>query len=456
MSGLEIYSGKFKYEGTNEEYQGELQIDKINIMITLTLTISSSDLHNIPRLPLENEIKVIYGKLLSGKSVILYDCYVLDESNHKNFIKAGLNYTTQVIKASYLFETDITLGPEGLLITSAQVDFGNILEWANLCHYTWEGDGTTLNPVWIESEPVSINIRDDLEVKFIPSRNIGVLNNYQEKLELNQNVYSKFQYKQPIKWDDFLEDIKKVEYLIGFGLQRKVSFEGIKCQLLEDDSEYDRFWDDEVTLGIGRIENIDNQHSYFFLYNLEAIAEESHFSKWIEYYEKLKPILDLYFLILDNQYYLTSELVFLNLVQALETFHARFITDDVKEYVTRAKTLVANYLHHEEWLDFLCDKGQRSSRSIYLKSRLADLMFANGQHLEMVDDTHQGIQKIVDTRNYYTHYDPNKLERSFTKSELPVVNYKLRLLLEFHIQKLIGFDEDSLKKKYLENVRRLR
>ena len=101
MSGLEIYSGKFKYEGTNEEYQGELQIDKINIMITLTLTISSSDLHNIPRLPLENEIKVIYGKLLSGKSVILYDCYVLDESNHKNFIKAGLNYTTQVIKASY-------------------------------------------------------------------------------------------------------------------------------------------------------------------------------------------------------------------------------------------------------------------------------------------------------------------------------------------------------------------
>lgn len=189
---------------------------------------------------------------------------------------------------------------------------------------------------------------------------------------------------------------------------------------------------------------------------MEAIAEESHFSKWIEYYEKLKPILDLYFLILDNQYYLTSELVFLNLVQALETFHARFITDDVKEYVTRAKTLVANYLHHEEWLDFLCDKGQRSSRSIYLKSRLADLMFANGQHLEMVDDTHQGIQKIVDTRNYYTHYDPNKLERSFTKSELPVVNYKLRLLLEFHIQKLIGFDEDSLKKKYLENVRRLR
>ena len=455
MSGLEIYSGKFNYGDIKDKYLGELQIDKINNMITLTLTISSSGLNSIPRFPLENEIKVIYGKLLSGKSVILYDCYVVDESNHKNFTKAGLNYTIQVIKASYLFETDLKLGAEGLLITSAQVDFGNILKWANLCHYTWRGDGTTWNPIWIESKPVSINVRDDLEVKFIPSRNSGVLDNYQEKLELNQKVYSKFQYKQPIKWDDFLEDIKKVEYLIGFGLQRKVRFEGIKCQLLEDDSE-DKFWDDEVTLGIGRIENIANQHSYFFLYNLETITEEPHFSKWIEYYEKLKPILDLYFLILDNQYYLTSELVFLNLVQALETFHARFITDDVKEYITRAKTLVKNYLHHEGWLDFLCDKGQWNSRSIYLKSRLADLLFADGQHLEMVANIQiQDIQKIVDTRNYYTHYDPNKLERSFTKSELPVVNYQLRSLLEFHIQRLIGFDEVGLKKKYLESVRRL-
>ncbi|WP_161980551.1 HEPN domain-containing protein [Streptococcus sp. S784/96/1] len=452
MSGLEIYSGKFEYEDTKEEYQGELQIDKINNVITLTLTISSPNLNIIPRFPLESEIKVIYGKLLSGKSIMLYDCYVIDRSNHKNFTKSGLNYTKQVIKANYLFETDVRLGTEGLLITSAQVDFGNILEWANLCHYTWRGDGTSRNPIWIENDPVSINVRDGLGVTFIPSRNTGILDDYQEKIELSQKVYTEFQYEQPVKWENFLEDIKKVEHLIGFGLQRSVRFEGIKCQLLEDDSE-DKFWIDEVILGIGRIGNINNQHPYFFLYNLETITEEAHFSKWIEYYEKLKPILDLYFLILDNRYYLTSELVFLNMVQALETFHARFITDDVKNYITRSKSLVERYCDYEGWLAFLCDDRQQKNRSIYLKSRLADLMFADGQHLEMEP---QYIQKIVDTRNYYTHYNPKKLERSFTKSELPIVNYKLKLLLEFHIQKLIGFDEVNLKEKYLESIRRLR
>lgn len=456
MSIMEIYSGKFHYGNGNDEYQGELQVDKANNIITLILTISSSDLSIIPSFPSYNEMEAIYGKLLSGKSVLLYRCYVVDGENRKSFVNAGLNYTTQVIRVSYLFETDIILGTEGLLLTSAQMDFGDILQWSNLCHYEWNRSGTSWNPFWVESEPITINVCDDLEVMFFPSRNSGIMADYREQIELKQKVYTKFQYKNPIKWDSFMEDIKRIEYLIGFGLQRKVHFEGINCQLLDNNSEgelMDSFGNNEVILGIGKIENIENQHPYFFLYNLPTITKKNHFSKWIGHYEMLKPILDLYFLILDSQYYLTSELVFLNLVQALETFHARFVTDDVKEYITRAKTLVVNYLHYEGWLNFLCDKGQRNSRSIYLKSRLADLMFADGQHL---GTDAQYIQKIIDTRNYYTHYNPKKLEKSFTKSELPAVNYKLKLLLEFHIQRILGFEVEDLKKRYLDGIRRLR
>lgn len=179
MNDTKIYSGKFVYGTGNDEYQGELHIDKANNIIPLTLTISTSDLNTTPRFPFESVIEVIYGKLLSGKSVMLYHCYVVDGKNHKSFTKDGLNYTTQVVKASYLFETDINLGTEGLLITSACVDFGDILQWANLCHYTWGGDDKTWNPIWIESDPVSIDLRNGLEVTFIPSRNSGLLDNWE-------------------------------------------------------------------------------------------------------------------------------------------------------------------------------------------------------------------------------------------------------------------------------------
>lgn len=79
-------------------------------------------------------------------------------------------------------------------------------------------------------------------------------------------------------------------------------------------------------------------------------------------------------------------------------------------------------------------------------------MFADGQNLERDS---QFIQKIVDTRNYYTHYDPKKINRSFTPAELSKVNYKLMLLLEYHILKLLGFEESELRKKYIENINRL-
>lgn len=455
MTSLDVFSGKFHYDSSEDEYEGELHIEKNTNTITLTLTISSSELDVMPSFPSDVEFEAIYGKLLSGKSVLLYRCFVVNGENHKSYVKQGLNYTTQVIRASYLFESDIVLGNEGLLLTSAQVDFGDILQWANLCHYKWDGDDTSWNPIWIESEPRTINVRDDLQVIFVPSRSIGILDDYREKIELNQKIFTKFKYKNPVKWDVFIEDIKRIEYLIGLGLQRKVHFEGIFCQLLDTRSEndlIDSLWDNEVILGIGKTENIKNLHPYFFLYNLQTITDEIHFPKWIEHFDMLKPILDLYFLVLDNQYNLTPELVFLNLVQALETYHARFVTNNVRKYITRAKTLVANYVNYKRWLTFLCDEGQRTSRKIYLKSRLADLMFADGQNLERDS---QFIQKIVDTRNYYTHYDPKKINRSFTPAELSKVNYKLMLLLEYHILKLLGFEESELRKKYIENINRL-
>ncbi|MFU2180805.1 hypothetical protein ACMZ6Y_10610 [Streptococcus pluranimalium] len=113
MSNLDIYSGKFNYENTTDEYHENLQVDKINNIITLTLTISTSDLNTMPRFPMESEINVIYGKLLTGETVMLYDCYVVSGANHKNFTQKSLNYTTQVIRVSYLFETDIIKKPSG-------------------------------------------------------------------------------------------------------------------------------------------------------------------------------------------------------------------------------------------------------------------------------------------------------------------------------------------------------
>ena len=157
-----------------------------------------------------------------------------------------------------------------------------------------------------------------------------------------------------------------------------------------------------------------------FLYRFSDISSGERFERWRTHYAKLRPILDLYMTAFEKGGG-SGELIFLNLVQALETFHARFITNKVKYYFERVDQLIEEFSKKhseeecEEWRLFLIDKGQsRNKNGIFLRSRLADLTFAEGEVLFLrlgelaLPDF---IQKIIDTRNYYTHYDASKLVR---------------------------------------------
>lgn len=59
-------------------------------------------------------------------------------------------------------------------------------------------------------------------------------------------------------------------------------------------------------------------------------------------------------------------------------------------------------------------------------------------------------QKLVDTRNYYTHYSQGKKDKAFRKEELPIVNAELMALLEYHLMLTLGFDDETT----LTNVQR--
>lgn len=102
-------------------------------------------------------------------------------------------------------------------------------------------------------------------------------------------------------------------------------------------------------------------------------------------------------------------------MQALETYHARFVTDNLRDYITLVDKEVDELCQGEanaQWKDFLADKGQRrpGCNTLYLKSRLAYLIFAKASMPFWVRGYSIGdiTSKLVITRNYYTHYDPQK------------------------------------------------
>lgn len=56
----------------------------------------------------------------------------------------------------------------------------------------------------------------------------------------------------------------------------------------------------------------------------------------------------------------------------------------------------------------------------------------------------------MDTRNYYTHFSPDKRGKAFGKEELPIINAELMALLEYHLMLTLGFDDGTT----LTNVQR--
>ena len=68
--------------------------------------------------------------------------------------------------------------------------------------------------------------------------------------------------------------------------------------------------------------------------------------------------------------------MFLNLTQALETYHSRFVTNDLNKFKDRVKNFVKGMPENnaEEIRKFLM---ANSKKFITLESRIADLLYAN-------------------------------------------------------------------------------
>ena len=460
MSETQRYGGTWKLFEKEQIYQGELHINFENRSIALELLIPASDEKPMPRSPYKGKIPYICGTLFSGAKILLYQCNTGKEHNHVSA------YTQQIIYADYAFWGLEVKSENEIVFSNLTFDFGEIINWSGLCRYSWEfnEDGSS-NLRWLNKKKVTFNLNESLELIFYPDQGSLEGDLYGKEIKVNQRVLIQFAYKEPTSLDIIMEDALCIQNLIGLGINQKVEIDNVKYV---HSSIYVEFGNPEGTsekklisadmlIGTGINDSTLNVRQYDCLFTLEDLSENSIFTNWISHYSKLKPVLDLYFTAFSNTAG-TPEMLFLNLTQALETYHARFITDDLVEYIARVDRIVDNFCHgnsnSKSWKEFLLDEGQCKNKKIYLRSRLSDLIFAEGilPFLPNRFKRDEYVKKIVDTRNYYTHYDSAKFDKSFSKVELPFINGHLIALLQFHILVLIGFDPATIRIKTVERI----
>ena len=184
---------------------------------------------------------------------------------------------------------------------------------------------------------------------------------------------------------------------------------------------------------------IDRNRMLFKFSDIRDDAE-GMINKWIESYEDYKNAFDLYFLAqLKPQ--LSWAVKFLTLAQGLEVYHRK--PDEGSEIDDE---LVASLIDccPEDKRDWLKNRLEYPDR-ISLRQRIKELINPFKEIFGNSKKRNKLTNKILDTRNYLTHYDPRLEPKAAKGADLHVLCLKMELLFELHFLKLTGFTPEKIK-----------
>ena len=453
MSDVEQYPGQWNIPGLDDPVDGCLLVDGECRAVELVLQLDFNHCGYRPSLIEDDFCDVLAGRLFSGARVALYHCETVSRHTYNGFL------LTQHVSVKYAFwgltESNLTVQ----LFRGATFELKDAIEWTGLSHYDWnlgeEEFGHSL--VWVHREPISLCLSGGIDFSVSPTQGPLKFRIYDTNVEAEQHAVFKLLYGQDVDWDRVVEDINWFRSFAELGASTGMSVDSVQYlhdQVRIDIPGLDQTADEslrplEVILGTRSSKRVKRtQLSLYSSFSFPEAIECGALKRWFDARELLEPIVGLYSLAYSREMVSTT-LMFLSLMQALETLHARFYASNVVSFVNRIDAIInapGEGIAHPEWL---IDTGQRRSQKIYLRSRLNDLLYAEGIcPVKVLDSSILDFStKLVDTRNYLTHYDRRLQTKAYGVEELRGINGRLLLLAEYHMLVFLGFNKEFARER---------
>ena len=426
----------------NKEYKCDLYFSENKGKVILKVySRSEHDIGSFLELPLE--IDEVSGKVESG-----YEFTLL------NLKRGGMidNVSSGVTEYTYYAEFLLSgIGNHSLeRQTFSKVNFvlSNIMEWGELSLYYLGKD----QELKLKDKPPYNTIYSGVDYTIVYKVNGSFLpfverHLFKESIILKQHGTIEISFSTEHIFEDYLAIVVKLKRLLEIALLRTVNIEKVyafsnKIKDAYGDELVERRIDiyGEIIRAVDNDETSETLQRFQWITLSELIAHNS-FAEYVKKQEKLAPIIELYV----ELFHLTDSSitrVFLNIVQALETYHSRFITNNITFFKERVKALVQN-LPPDSAKSVEESLMAKSKKHINLESRLADLLYASGEiYFDTGDISHKDFPSVIArTRNYYIHYDErlkNKY-RILSLDELDLYKTVLLQMLEYYILLELGF-----------------
>ncbi|MFH5780961.1 HEPN domain-containing protein [Heyndrickxia oleronia] len=441
----------------NQKFAGDLYLNQDNGTILLYLRVPSTKIESYFLFP--QNISYINSTSLTGTPITLLDLHRISTNTYYG------SENTYGYEASILIQGVGFNSIEEVTFKEMTFRIPGILKWGGKSVFTYptENHSKSVMDYNLFSE---YDIYENNEYKLIYSigSKFPFTDFKQEEMIFYQYPSIQIHSKESHDYKWFFNIATKFKKLVEIAVGTPLSFDKVftthpKLTIDSPDTQ-------PILLDIELIHNMKNPefintrkdiHYIEFLFTLDDLLNHLDKNLWEIAYDKLNPIFELYIEDLYNPYPSIHQ-KFLNIIQALETLHARFIFQgSVKKFEERVEEIIKNRpeIYKESDRRFLL--GPSKPKNIYLSCRIADLILADFEYIFHLGNFQEEEfpQLIAKTRNYYIHYDP-KLENQVLYGERLYEAYLvLKNILEYYLLKIIGFNQEYIFEKMKHRNRHL-
>ena len=241
------------------------------------------------------------------------------------------------------------------------------------------------------------------------------------EIKIKQRVYFKLTTKTLKPLNDFLEIVFRLTELLCFAVNTVVTFKDLKAFRTFDNKPYlvPIYIYYKSTLYSEKIPKI-NLCNILFIYKTIKDNAQNIFNKWIKAYETLSPALSLYFSVeIGSQKYHDEK--FLALTRGLEAYHKGRRSEKLKN-------------------------PNKKVEKIFLSQRIIELLEPFKRYFGSQKERTQLVQKIVNTRNYFTHYSEHLKDKCMESIDLFYLCQEIKFLFQMHFLKMLDFSDDEINK----------
>lgn len=187
-----------------------------------------------------------------------------------------------------------------------------------------------------------------------------------------------------------------------------------------------------------------------FAYPDVADQLERMLTSWLDQHEALAPAFNLYFAVRSGRHtYLES--AFLSIAQGLETLHDRAsgeVLESPEAFANRVDRILAGC--PEEFREWLVEELAYANKPS-LRTRLRRMIKPFASHFGNAEVRKEFVDRVADTRNYLTHYDPDLAGRAAHGVAIYHLTEKLEALFQLQLLMMVGISQERIDRLLASN-----